>query len=170
MSSAEGFRVKTLVSLEKAQESTANGAAYGQSIQESFAYFDRESSSWRTSQRSLMGGWIEFSETWPRAGTMQNGIAYRQRPLVPITFATESSLWPTPRYTSKKTPHYRNRNVSFSSANLEEILCELYPEVTGKRVNRDLFIWMMGFPNGHLELEHSETPSSLKSPNGSDAE
>lgn len=47
-------------------------------------------------QLTLDGEWERYSETWPRAGTMRNGIAYRQPRLVPHTFVTGSSLWPTP--------------------------------------------------------------------------
>jgi hypothetical protein len=38
-----------------------------------------------------------FSGTWPRAGTMQSGTAYRLPPLVPLTDVIGSSSWPTPR-------------------------------------------------------------------------
>ncbi len=47
-----------------------------------FANCDRERSCWRTWQRCLLEGWTEFSERWPRSGTMLNGIAYRLPPLV----------------------------------------------------------------------------------------
>ncbi len=56
------------------------------------------SRSWKTWQHCLLGGWEEFSETWPRSGRMRNGIAYRRAPLVPLTSAIVSgSLLPTPR-------------------------------------------------------------------------
>lgn len=53
---------------------------------------------WRMSQGcfpTLM--FDEFSETWPRAGTMRRGIAYRRAPLAPRTSEIGSGLWPTPR-------------------------------------------------------------------------
>jgi hypothetical protein len=46
-----------------------------------------------------MGITDEFKETWPRAGLMCGGIAYRLPPLAPITRGTGSGLWPTPRVT-----------------------------------------------------------------------
>lgn len=52
---------------------------------------------WKMSQ----GCWLtlipdEFSQTWPRAGMMRDGIAYRRRPWAPITRGTASGLLPTP--------------------------------------------------------------------------
>jgi len=40
---------------------------------ESFASYDPASSSWKTSQRSILGGWIPYSQKWPRAGMMRDG-------------------------------------------------------------------------------------------------
>ena len=71
----------------------ASEAAYGPSMHGSFAFFDLESCSWKTWQRSLDGGLIEFLETWPRAGTTLNGIAFRREPLAPRTSGTGCSLW-----------------------------------------------------------------------------
>lgn len=48
-------------------------------------------------QLMLDGSLEAFCETWPRAGTMRNGTAYRLRPLVPRTSVTGCSFWPTPR-------------------------------------------------------------------------
>jgi len=47
-------------------------------------------------QRTMEGQWVKFSETWPRAGTMQAGTVYQRQPLVPLTAVTEYSSWPTP--------------------------------------------------------------------------
>jgi len=62
----------------------------------SFAWFDRESSSWRTAQLSLAGGWDEFSLTWPRAGMTRNGTAFLRQPLVPLISVIGSTSWLTP--------------------------------------------------------------------------
>jgi hypothetical protein len=63
---------------------------------EPFAWFDRDTRSWRTWQRCLVGEWEPFSGTWPRSGMTRNGIAYRRAPLVPLTDETASGLLPTP--------------------------------------------------------------------------
>jgi hypothetical protein len=48
-------------------------------------------------QLKMDGSLEECSGTWPRAGTMRNGTAYRRPPLVPRTSAIGSSSWPTPQ-------------------------------------------------------------------------
>lgn len=76
--------------------SVASTPDSGRSMSGSFAMFDPDSSSWRTSQRSLFGGWTEFSETWPRSGSMRNGECF-QRPRSALrTVENDSSSWPTP--------------------------------------------------------------------------
>ena len=88
---------KTSATLESGPESTESDLVCGRNMPESFALFDPDSSSWKTSQRCLFGGLIEFSATWPRAGMTRSGIAFRLRPLVRLTDATAFSSWPTPR-------------------------------------------------------------------------
>lgn len=70
--------------------------ASGEKCCESFAYFDPDTSSWKTLQGSFLAGLDEFSETWPRAGTTRSGTAFRRQPLAPITSVIGYSLWPTP--------------------------------------------------------------------------
>ncbi len=69
---------------------------FGPRCSESFAEWDRESSFWKTSQATFQWDSGEFSETWPRAGSMRSGIVFRHRPSAPLTGATGSSSWPTP--------------------------------------------------------------------------
>lgn len=73
-----------------------NGGS-GPSTPESFASYDPISRSWKTSQVSLLeaGGWTTWSESWPPAGTIRNGRAYRLPRLAPRTFGTVSGSWPT---------------------------------------------------------------------------
>ncbi len=47
-------------------------------------------------QLLLDGSSERWSETWPRSGTLLNGIAYRRQPLVPRISEIASSSWPTP--------------------------------------------------------------------------
>lgn len=68
----------------------------GRSTRASFAYFDRDSCSWRTLQDSLIADSETCSPIWPKAGMTRNGIAYLQPPLALLTRETESSLLPTP--------------------------------------------------------------------------
>ena len=64
---------------EQEQGSTESGRACGENRRGSFAKYDPDTCGWRTHQRSLGGGYIEFSETWPRWGSMRNGECYPLR-------------------------------------------------------------------------------------------
>lgn len=96
MSSAGDSPARTSALPEKAPALTASGLVCGWNTPGSFACFDPDSSSWRTPQLSLLGGLVEFSETWPRAGTTRNGIASPQPPLVPLTSVTGFTSWLIP--------------------------------------------------------------------------
>ena len=96
MLSAEDSPAKTFPPQGKAQESTASDPACGEKWQGSFARYDRDSRLWRTHQHSLLGGFTEFSETWPRWGSMRNGECWERTTAVPPTSANESGLWQTP--------------------------------------------------------------------------
>lgn len=90
------FPVRTSAQQELVQVSKVSAADSGQKWQGSFAKYDRERSSWRTPQCSLLGDSDEFSETWPRWGSMRNGVSYlRPMPALPIC-ENGSGLWPTP--------------------------------------------------------------------------
>lgn len=91
-----GFRAKTSASPGKAQDLTASVAVSGEKWRGSFARYDQVTSSWRTPQLSLLGDLVEFSETWPRWGSMRNGESF----LLPMSehpiFESAYGLWPTP--------------------------------------------------------------------------
>ncbi|WUR15689.1 hypothetical protein E7V67_011475 [[Empedobacter] haloabium] len=97
MSYLAAFPVRTSAQLEPALASMANDPACGPTWRGSFAKYDPSgASTWRTPQCSLLGGSDEFSETWPRWGSMLNGVSYlRQIPALPIC-ESGSGLWPTP--------------------------------------------------------------------------
>jgi hypothetical protein len=60
------------------------------------AWFDRGSSSWRTSQGCLFEGWARFSGRWPGSGSMRSGRLYGHPTWAPRIGAPASSSWPTP--------------------------------------------------------------------------
>jgi len=97
MSFLEAFPARTSAQPEKAQESKASDLECGWRWHESSVKYDPATSSWRTRQCSLLGGLVEFSETWPRWGSMRNGECWEQPMLVRRISGTESGLWPTPR-------------------------------------------------------------------------
>jgi hypothetical protein len=86
-----------------------SAADYGASTRVSFASYDRDSSSWKTSQLCLDGAWSEFSATWPRAGMTRNGKAFELPMLAPHTGENESGLLPTPEATNTKAVHLRTQ-------------------------------------------------------------
>lgn len=88
--------VRTYLPQEKAQESTDNDQDCGPKWQGSWAKYNPNSYSWKTPQCSLLGGLIEFSETWPRWGIMQNGEFWALSTPGHLTNETESGLWLTP--------------------------------------------------------------------------
>jgi len=60
----------------------------------SFARFDLATSSWRTHQCSLFGGWEAYSETWPEWGIMRHGASWAVKKSGASNNAKESGYWP----------------------------------------------------------------------------
>lgn len=158
---------------ESVRESKANEVDCGQNTRGLFAHYVPDSSSWKTSQRSLFGGWIEFSETWPKRGLMRSGSVSRRPPLVPGTFVTEFLSLPLPwRFTtpdavrrgqhSEESAKRRRARTGGGHRKLEDDVLLL-----GDRgpLNPMWVEWLMGFPLQWTELDVSATPSSRKSPN-----
>lgn len=96
MSSVVASPARTSAPPDLGQELMARAAAYGRNTPALLTKFDRATSSWKTSQLSLVADLEEFSETWPRSGMMRNGIAYQLPPLAHFTDATASGFWQTP--------------------------------------------------------------------------
>jgi hypothetical protein len=95
-SSAEASPARTSATPARAPGSTERARVFGQSTPAWLASFDPDTSSWRTSQLSLLGGLDEFSGTWPRSGMTRSGTAFQLQPLAPLTAETDSGLLPTP--------------------------------------------------------------------------
>src|SRR3990167_1995971 len=88
---------RTSLSLAKGQASQGHGVVSGRTSTEPFLYYDPVTSSWKTYQRSFFEGWDEFSETFPKSGTMRSGKLFLHQPLAhPIKDSERLSL-PTPR-------------------------------------------------------------------------
>ncbi len=102
MSSAAASPVRTCLTRGRALASRVSAAVCGTSSRESFANYDPESSSWRTSQRSLLGDWTPFSEAFPKRGMMRSGLMSALPMSERRTDASDSSssrggeMWPTP--------------------------------------------------------------------------
>lgn len=92
------FLVKTCPLRAEAKASRRiQGLVSSTNSSESYAWYDQDSSSWKTSQRSLITGWTSFSESFTRQGTMQNGHVFQRQWLEPVTSETGGGQLPTPR-------------------------------------------------------------------------
>lgn len=89
-------RVRTYPLLAQVPASMASGQASGRSSHESLTKYSPATSSWKTAQLSLLAGSDEFSETWPRWGSMHDGECWEQPTQGLRTAASESGLWQTP--------------------------------------------------------------------------
>ena len=90
MSSAAASLAKTSATPGKGLGSPAQGPVFGSSSLGSLATFDHATSSWRTSQRCLLEGWVRYSGRWPRSGMTRSGTLFQLRPLVRRTGGTAS--------------------------------------------------------------------------------
>ena len=77
---------------EKEPESAENEADCGEKWRESLAKYDLDTSSWKIPQCLFQGDLSEYSGTWPRWGTMQNGECWERMPPELCTNGTESGL------------------------------------------------------------------------------
>ena len=94
-----GSLAKTSAVPDKAPALTASDPVFGWKWPGSLAKYDPNSRSWKTRQCSLLGDSTEFSETWPRWGSMRDGEFSELTTWAPPTAANESGSWPTPRRT-----------------------------------------------------------------------
>lgn len=105
-SSVAASPVRTSAPRESVPASMENEAGFGPNSTASFASFDLDTSSWKTSQRCLLEGLDAYSGTWPRAGMTRNGIAYQRQPSAPLTDVTGYFWLPTP----SATPYGSSQN------------------------------------------------------------
>lgn len=162
---------------------------------EPFAWYDRSSQSWKTWQRSFIEGWETYSDSWPRAGFVSNGIAYRRETFGLRTTETEYGLLPTPTYGSNRTGQFhpmdggaraRARELgilptptvhgNYNRAGLSEksgdgLFTAARAAFSGEKIGATALVrfveWMMGFPEDWTKLSPSETRSSQTCPNSS---
>jgi hypothetical protein len=81
------------------------------------------------------------------------------------------ALWPTPMAKGcGGSGHWQMIEKKYSEGKItheEKMAFQAGPRNIGK-LNPEWVGWLMGFPPGWINLEDSETPSSLKSPNSSE--
>jgi len=161
MSYAEASRASTSQAVGKKTESTENILDCGNNSRESFAIFDRNSSSWRMSETLFTGDLATYSETWPDSGLMLNGTCFRLLPLVPRNAVKGCSLLPT--LTASDAKGARNGTAKGRSVKDGLTMTDwLWLNVGRGMLDPGSAEQMMGFPTGWTDLEDSETPSSPK--------
>lgn len=144
----EGFPARTSVVPEKAQESMENDLECGWKWHGSFAKWHPDTSSWKTRQCSLLAGLDEFSETWPRWGSMRNGECLELATWERNTLEIESGFLPTPTKHNAKEGNYpaeSNRNTPLLATH------------AGGKINPEWTEWLMGWPSKWTDLQPLET-------------
>lgn len=81
MSYLEAFHVRTSVPQASVLESMENTQDCGCTWRASWVKYDPNTSSWKTAQCSLLGDSEQFLGTWPRSGSMRNGVCSERPPL-----------------------------------------------------------------------------------------
>lgn len=90
------FLAKTSAPQDQAPASRVPDQDSGGRWRGSFARYDHDACSWKTAQCSLLEDSDGYSETWPKWGSMRNGVAYPLPTRAHRTGVTGSGLWPTP--------------------------------------------------------------------------
>jgi len=172
MSSLRVSRVSRSASQESSKEKTTS-ATSGPIPSGSFARWDRDFACWKTFQVSLLTNTLEpFSGSWPRAGTVFDGIAYQRAPAAPLTRGTGSGLWATPnaadcqgttgggqgrnlrtdvRWTTPCADDTGARQKKYSQGG------KALSMQAGGQLNPPWVEWLMGWPIGWSALEPLET-------------
>jgi len=120
------FRAKTSAQREKEKGSKEIGQDCGWKWRESSVKYDLDSHSWKTRQFSLFGGLDEYSETWPRSGTMRNGECWELPMLARHIEETEYGYWPTPTVSG----NYNRKGASKNSGDGLATAVMKYPTPT----------------------------------------
>lgn len=88
--------VRIFLSLVRALGWMVNDQGYGSSTPESLTSYDRDTQSWKTSERSLFEELTVFSGPWPKSGMLVNGKIYALPMSERRTEESEFGLLPTP--------------------------------------------------------------------------
>jgi hypothetical protein len=181
-SSAAASPAKTQRRRNAAPASPELARVFGQSTPVSLASFDPTTSSWRTSQLSLLEDSAPFSETWPRSGMTRNGTAFQLQPLAPLTAVTGSGLWPTPdtgamaRFGTWPDAEHRTKDGLWTTPAADDTghRKARYAQggsalsmQAGGRLNPEWVEWLMGFPIKWSDCTLLVTRSSRRSRSGS---
>ena len=143
--------------------------------------YDQATYSWRTYQRSLETEWEQFSEIWPRAGILADGVVYVHPMSELATEEIVGGYWPTPclpgnggsngkrklkrmiatpKVQDSRHALTRNKNAiqnELKESNLGEYITKISG---GGKLNPTWVGWLMGFPIGWTSSKRWETLKS----------
>lgn len=190
------FPARTSAQPEKEQASKVSDPECGWKWPASSVKYDPASCSWKTRQRSLLGGLVEFSETWPRWGSMRNGECWEQPMWERRTSETESGSWVTATATDShpwtggelyqtSTGSVRARNENGGSSNRglaaqvmwptptvssgAQVAWDKTPGQTGGTTLEGMVRWREGmWPTPVATMSKGSSPSSLTRKSGRD--
>ena len=138
------------------------------------ASFDRDTCSWKTLQQYFLTDSEPFSQTWPRWGMTQDGVAYAHPMSELITTEIDGGYWPTPVKSDGLVPFayatMERKEKGLNRPSGAKIGSQLtwdrraLPWVIGGRINPNLQEWMNGLPHGWTDLQDAETPKSRCKP------
>lgn len=151
--SSAGFRAKTLAEQAGGQGLRVLDRAFGRISIDSSGKFGPPGYSLKTFGGSLNTGSYRSLVTLPAWGMMRNGALYPLVRLEPHIHVKDCSLLPTPRATDAigggKLGRKRNQ---WNMRDWARNTCGPGP------LNPNLTRWLMGFPEGWIENEPTETP------------
>lgn len=160
MSSQAGSLAKTSPQPGREPESMDPAPGCGSTWQGSFARFDRDSSSWRTPQCSLLEGLDVYSGTWPRWGMMRRGECWEREILVHGISEIAYGSLPTPLACDGTTAGGLDRTKNGRFWNLRDWYRVQMGTETGKHARQRkaaFWEWLMGWPENWTELKPQGT-------------
>lgn len=163
----EGFHARTSAPQAMGPASMASARDSGAKWPALFARYSPATSSWKTAQCSLLGALDEFSETWPRWGSMRNGESYLRPTLAHPICESASGLWQT-LVADDAVPRVRGKWNSRGEPKLSAQVKQLAPTLTvhgnynrkgASQTSGDGLITtlrQLGETDGHLNPEWAE--------------
>jgi len=145
----EGFRAKTSAQPEKAQELTEPGQECGSKWPASWVRYDRDSSSWKTAQKSLLEDLGSSLLTWPEWGFLQDGECWELATLAPSIEEKECGFLPTPNCMDVMGP----RSEQALARAKKKGGCSNLKDVLAGIPNPNWTEWLMGWPQSWTSLE-----------------
>ena len=138
------LRDQTTTSTDGLEDLMEKGQGYGQRWPELLTKFDPVSRSWKIPTDLLGEDLGEFSETWPRSGTMRNGCAYQRESVERPMSGRAYGFLPTPTAHNAKEGAY--------PAEYTRKTPTLATHAGGK-INPEWQEWLMMWPIGWTGLE-----------------